>query len=182
MGNSNASKSRMVRETSMGEMPSQIVSGHLFVGNRLDAMSAKMANPMKFTHVLCLEASAKYPDPDSKLEFMCAPLADDGSDDLEIFFKDVEGFILDGAKNGRILIHCTSGVNRSPAIAILYLMKYWKKDFDSAYELVKRQRPAVNIHPHYVEQLEDISVQLEKNRDRRSLKRISGDSPASSSP
>lgn len=43
----------------------------------------------------------------------------------------------------RVLIHCHSGVSRSPAAAIWYLMRCWDLSWDAAYARVKaRHRPS----------------------------------------
>ncbi|GBG32160.1 Dual specificity protein phosphatase, putative [Hondaea fermentalgiana] len=172
MGNSSSAKD------GMGQNPSQVVQGHLFVGNRLDGMAAKMGNPRKFTHILCVEESSRYPNPESKIEFMLEPLKDDGSSDLEEFFDKVQDFLAEGVKTGRVLVHCTSGVNRGPTVAVLYLMKYWNYDLESAMRVVRRQRDGVNIHPDYIEQLTELSEKWQNSQRRQSkTKRIPGGSP-----
>lgn len=51
------------------------------------------------------------------------------------------------AQKKRVLIICKAGKSRSASICILYLMRYRNLNFQSAYDLVKKSRPA--IHPNY---------------------------------
>lgn len=41
---------------------------------------------------------------------------------------------------GKIYVHCTEGVNRSPAVLILYLHLYERYDFVMAFKLLKKKR------------------------------------------
>jgi len=142
----------------LGQIPSAIIPGKMFVGSRTDGMVAKMGNPHKFTHILCLEPSSKYPDEGSKLKFLMNPLEDDGSSSLEEEFEKIESFLDDGVKHGKILIHCTSGVNRAPTVAVMYLMKYRGKSLEEAKAVVYSARDGSNINPRYAAQLEDFDA------------------------
>jgi hypothetical protein len=46
----------------------------------------------------------------------------------------------------RVLLHCRSGMDRSPFIATLYRMKRYGEDFNTAYGEVKKARPQTVQH------------------------------------
>lgn len=56
--------------------------------------------------------------------------------------------------NHKVLIHCSTGKNCSPALAVAYLMRFRKMSLKDAHALVKSMRPAVNISPEFGEALE----------------------------
>lgn len=45
-----------------------------------------------------------------------------------------------------IYVHCKAGRGRSASIVIVYLMKFQGFSFDKAFELVKEQRPQINLN------------------------------------
>lgn len=137
-----------------GSQAAPIIPKRLYVGDRLDGIAAKQSNPMRFTHVLCLEPTSRYPDND-KLNFMLEPLADDGSSDFSSVVRKVSDFVIQGSKQ-RLLIHCASGINRSAAIAVWYLAAHEGFTLAHALEHVAEQREGVSIHKRYVAQLEAI--------------------------
>ena len=50
----------------------------------------------------------------------------------------------------RTLVHCGSGIERSPAIAALYLVRYEGLSVRDAYATLLRTRPQVRVAPHLV--------------------------------
>ena len=43
------------------------------------------------------------------------------------------------SKDGKVLLHCVSGINRSATITMGYLIKYNKMDLTSAFEYVQQR-------------------------------------------
>lgn len=75
---------------------------------------------------------------------------------IQILFKNL--YRKNKNKN-RILIHCSLGMSRSPALAIMYVMKKFKLKFEEAYHFMKFQRDASNPICSFLCELED----FEKN-------------------
>ena len=61
--------------------------------------------------------------------------------------------------NSRILIHCSLGVSRSPAYAIMYVMKFFRLNLNEALDFIKFQRDKSNPICSFINELED----FEKN-------------------
>eukprot|EP00940_MAST-03C_sp_MAST-3C-sp2_P003082 g3082.t1 len=59
-----------------------------------------------------------------------------------------------------VLIHCSSGVNRSPtvAIGILMLLKHWT--LKQSFECVRRGRPCISPHERYFKKLQTLDKRL----------------------
>lgn len=47
------------------------------------------------------------------------------------------------AANHRVYLHCTAGVNRSPTVAIAYLIRHKGLDLDTAWAQVTERRPSM---------------------------------------
>ncbi len=149
-----ARPARRSSEVGTGQEATAILKGRLYVGSRTDGMVAKLSNPRHFTHVLCLEESTKYPEEGCKIKFLHVDLDDGGEDNLNEFVLRVGRFIDEGVRTGKVLVHCTSGVNRSPAIVIWYLMTYHGFSFEGARLAVSSRRDGFNVHKSYLTQLE----------------------------
>jgi hypothetical protein len=142
---------------SAGQLATPILKKRLYIGSRMDAMVAKLNNPRSFTHVLCLEGSTKFPEGRCKVRFQHAELDDDGGDSLVAFVAKVGPFIDEGVRKGKVLVHCTNGVNRAPTVVVWYLMKYHAMPFLEAKEAVASRR-RVNICKSYLTQLEEMQA------------------------
>ncbi|XP_028756792.1 protein-tyrosine-phosphatase IBR5, partial [Neltuma alba] len=55
----------------------------------------------------------------------------------------------------RVLVHCMSGKNRSPAIVIAYLMKSRGWRLSQSYQWVKERRPSVELSEGVSQQLQE---------------------------
>lgn len=60
----------------------------------------------------------------------------------------------------RVLVHCMSGKNRSPAIVIAYLMRYKKWRLPESYQWVKDRRPSINLNSAVLKQLQDYEKEV----------------------
>ncbi len=71
---------------------------------------------------------------------------------LQILFKN---FYMKFNSNSRILIHCSLGVSRSPAYAIMYVMKFFRLNLNEALDFIKFQRDKSNPICSFINELED---------------------------
>jgi protein-tyrosine phosphatase len=53
----------------------------------------------------------------------------------------------------RVLVHCQSGISRSPALAVCYLHQYEGWSIDGAVARVKTLRPQAEPHPALIESI-----------------------------
>ncbi|MGH2452288.1 MAG: dual specificity protein phosphatase family protein [bacterium] len=52
-----------------------------------------------------------------------------------------------------VYLHCTAGVNRSPSVALAYLVKVQHLSLAEALQIVRRARPAAQPYPEVLEAL-----------------------------
>lgn len=65
-----------------------------------------------------------------------------------------------GGCNGRILVHCSAGISRSPTLVIAYLMKSRTMPLKAALGLVLKARPQVSPNPGFLQQLKRLEEEL----------------------
>ncbi|GAB2233774.1 hypothetical protein Droror1_Dr00003003 [Drosera rotundifolia] len=82
-------------------------------------------------------------------------------DDKDLDFDDAVQFLRKAEREkARVLVHCMSGKNRSPAIVIAYLMKSRKWKLAEALQWVKERRPAVQLSPAIYQKLQEYQQML----------------------
>jgi protein-tyrosine phosphatase len=79
------------------------------------------------------------------------PIADiypDEKNNIEVEknFEDAYQIISSNIGRTNVLVHCISGISRSPAIVTYWLAKTYGDTIDDAYAYVQRQRPIVNSY------------------------------------
>ncbi|CAK9683692.1 Tyrosine-protein phosphatase YVH1 [Candida parapsilosis] len=81
-------------------------------------------------------------------------VTDEETTNLIPYFNECDKFLDEATKNkGKVLVHCANGVSRSVAIIIVYLMKYYKLNFDQALHAVKRKCPDAGPNSAFIDQV-----------------------------
>ncbi|KAJ6229793.1 dual specificity protein phosphatase [Anaeramoeba flamelloides] len=57
-----------------------------------------------------------------------------------------------------VFVHCQMGISRSASIAIAWVMKHYKMDYDAAFKVVKRARLCVSPNMGFKEQLKNLDL------------------------
>lgn len=81
---------------------------------------------------------------------------------IESAIKTIGDALKSNKGRGRILVHCSAGVSRSPTIVVAYLMKHRNMSLRTALGHVVRIRPQVSPNPGFIEQLKDMEMELYK--------------------
>jgi len=63
-------------------------------------------------------------------------------------------------EKARVLVHCMSGQNRSPAVVIAYLMRYKGWRLPQCYQWVKDRRPTINLSEAVALQLQQFELEV----------------------
>ena len=116
----------------------------IFIGSRRHAANLTADNPSAINAVLNV-GSGRYAREDS-IEYKHVPLPDAGPippGDLTACISFIRTHVDQGR---RILVHCNAGRNRSPAIAIGYLLATGQSaDWNDAFHFVKSKRECVGV-------------------------------------
>lgn len=135
--------------------PCKVADG-LYVGGIGAARNLKALRKAGITHVV--NASPVVPcffrdNPEGAFEYLVVPLYDDASADMLAHVEQVNAFIDEGRRHGRVLVHCFAGQSRSAALAIAYLMATQRLGLLDAWAAARRARPCARPNAGFLSQL-----------------------------
>uniref|UniRef100_A0A2P2L009 Dual specificity protein phosphatase n=1 Tax=Rhizophora mucronata TaxID=61149 RepID=A0A2P2L009_RHIMU len=82
-------------------------------------------------------------------------------DDQTLQFDDAIQFLEQCERDkARVLVHCMSGRNRSPAVVMAYLMKSKGWKLEQSYQWVKERRPTVDLNQAVYQQLQEFEQKI----------------------
>lgn len=103
-----------------------------------------------FTNVLSFKTDLKQPV-NTRFIWKGIAIPDKANAHLIPILQETYDFI-DQSK-GNVLVHCTYGRSRSPAVVIAYLMKKFDVPFSKAYRFVRQKHPLIELNPGFIEEL-----------------------------
>ncbi|KAJ7837261.1 protein-tyrosine phosphatase-like protein [Mycena olivaceomarginata] len=132
----------------------------IYLGPCSAASSIPFLTANSITHVLSIGATPK--DTVDGVVYHRIPLKDSASVLITAACAETCA-IIDAAlssKNGtgRILVHCSAGISRSPSVLTAYLMRRHRMSLKAALGRIVRARPQVS--PKFLEQLKDMEQEL----------------------
>lgn len=128
---------------------------YLYLGDRLQGSNEETIKEFAITHVLNVHDSCRFPPASSPWKFRHVPVSDYGDSDLRPAAEKCFKFIEEARScQGRVLVHCRKGINRSPTIVIAWLIVSEKWTLQKAYTFVQECRPMSSPHEKYFEQLQ----------------------------
>ena len=113
----------------------------LFIGSTKDAERLATSNPHRVTTVLslCAEPIAKKAH---KVNYLHLPIPDAEPISVGEFDAVIDG-IAENIRWGTVLLHCGSGLNRSPIMAAAWMHVVGYKNIDAALEEIAGLRPTI---------------------------------------
>lgn len=142
--------------------PAQILD-FLYIGNRTDALEPSTLRRLKITHVLNCAAQKDYStalvdnpyDPKTGVkDYMEFEGLDNDGYPILMHFHKAKSFIDQAKKqNGRVLVHCEMGVNRSGAICAAYVMVEERITLFQTLRRMKIERPVLLVNEGFQMQL-----------------------------
>ncbi|KAJ6531270.1 protein-tyrosine phosphatase-like protein [Mycena capillaripes] len=139
-----------------------ILPPSIYLGPCSAASSKSFLTAKSITHVLSIGASPK--ENIDGVVYHRVSLTDSPSSSISSVC-DSASTIIDAAlksKNatGRIFIHCSAGISRSPTIVAAYLMKRHGMTLKAALGQIVRARPQVSPNPGFLGQLKELEMEL----------------------
>ncbi|KAK2956850.1 putative Dual specificity phosphatase, catalytic domain containing protein [Blattamonas nauphoetae] len=83
-----------------------------------------------------------------------------------------EGTHTSEKKGSRVLVHCSQGVSRSPAVVTAYLMVVEGMGLDEAFASVIKRRTVARPNPSFMAQLKTLDEFLKKNRQGKGTEEL----------
>ncbi|KAL2454229.1 Protein-tyrosine-phosphatase IBR5 [Abeliophyllum distichum] len=134
--------------------PSEILPDFLYLGSYDNASRAELLRTQRISHILNTVPACQNLYKNS-FTYHCL------HDDTKLHFDDAIQFLEQCEKDrARVLVHCMSGKNRSPAIVIAFLMKSKGWKLVQSYQWVKERRPSVEITQAIYHQLQEYEQQV----------------------
>ncbi|GER48235.1 dual specificity protein phosphatase [Striga asiatica] len=134
--------------------PSEILPEFLYLGSYDNAARAELLKTQGISRVLNTVPACQNLYKNS-FTYHCLQY------DKELPFEDAIQFLEQCEKDrARVLVHCMSGKNRSPAIVIAYLIKTKGWKLTQSYQWVKEHRPQVELSQEIYQQLLDYEQKL----------------------
>eukprot|EP00435_Cladocopium_sp_Y103_P017845 s1287_g4.t1 len=101
---------------------------------------------------------------------LAIPMDDFGRTQLtETFLQRCFDFIAAGLEDGRVLVHCRLGVNRSVTVAAAFLMRRKGFSAEQALQLLRERRPGAQPNEAYCEQLRQMPQVADAEYDTSAL-------------
>lgn len=134
--------------------PSEILPDFLYLGSYDNASRAELLKTQGISRVLNTVPACQNLYKNS-FTYHCL------QDEKNLPFDDAIQFLEQCERDkARVLVHCMSGKNRSPAIVIAYLMKCKGWRLAQSYQWVKDRRPSVEISPAVYQQLQEYEMKV----------------------
>src|ERR1017187_458372 len=102
----------------------------LYLGSMFDAQRLAKANPHSLTHVISLSENTPITT-HPEITYVHLPV----EDEIAIppaRFNAIMDAISSNIRQGKVLLHCGSGISRAPIMVAAYLHRVGYKDFDAA--------------------------------------------------
>lgn len=132
--------------------PNEIVPG-LYLGNVDNAYNDCHLKALGVTHILNTAAQAECPH-EGKFTYLKLSLLDTDEEDLFPHFEEAIKFIDQAREQGKVLVHCMSGMSRSASLVIAWLIRKNGLGFTKALDLVQEKRSIVQPNEGFCAQLE----------------------------
>jgi predicted protein tyrosine phosphatase len=88
-------------------------------------------------------------------------ISDSLDENISNYFSEAFDYIETALNNKKIvLVHCGSGISRSPTIIISYLMKKYQLRFEESYNYVFMKHPSTYPNENFIRQLKEYELQL----------------------
>lgn len=128
------------------------VGDGLFVGTVGDAGN----KPLMHEHDIKVIVSLTHVEPDdgfpSDLAVVRVPMKDGPQNDQQVFERAITHTLSHLGVGDKILVHCSAGASRSPAVAATALALYEEIGLQTAFEQVADCRNAVDPHEAVIRQ------------------------------
>ncbi|KAJ6490608.1 protein-tyrosine phosphatase-like protein [Mycena vitilis] len=182
------------REKANQSAASLVFPPSIYLGPCSAASSNSFLAAKSITHVLSIGASPK--ENIDGVVYHRVSLTDSPSSSISAVC-DSACAIIDAAlkhknETGRIFIHCSAGISRSPTVVAAYLMKRRGMTLNEALGQIINARPQVSPNPGFLRQLKELEMDLfgsmsldidefpKREKDRLALFKESADTDGSS--
>jgi protein-tyrosine phosphatase len=144
----------------------EIASG-LYVGSIEDAGDRSLLAEHRISVIVSLTHAKPETGFPPALTVVRFPMMDGPQNDHQTFLEAVDGALTRWEAGDRVLVHCSAGASRSPAVAATVVSLSTDRTPEAAFRQLKERRAVVDPHEALLRQAVSVS-----NRGREYLKQI----------
>jgi protein-tyrosine phosphatase len=129
------------------------ITENIYLSNYGSSLNKIKLKEEGITHILTLVVGVSeiYPE---DFKYKIIELMDHKKENISQYFNECINFIDECSNNnGKILIHCSQGISRSPTIVIAYLIKKYSKNYTDIYNYIKEKREIIEPNDGFKKQL-----------------------------
>ncbi|KII86714.1 hypothetical protein PLICRDRAFT_265916 [Plicaturopsis crispa FD-325 SS-3] len=143
--------------TSSSDSAFLVAAPYLYIGPRIST-SASFLSSHHITHVLSIGATPQSSLPN--VTYHRLSLSDDHTSSIDQVVADASKIIdaVAATPSGRVLVHCSAAVSRSPTIVTAYLVTKQGMPLKAALGLLVAARPAICPNPGFIAQLKALEL------------------------
>lgn len=132
--------------------PAEIIP-FLYLGNERDSADITMLRKLGVTKVLNVSRNCANHFPEY-FEYLHVPVEDRVYADISQHFGKALQFIEHARGEGcSILVHCRAGISRSATVIMAYLIQYYGKSMEEAFDFIKLKHPCISPNFNFMGQL-----------------------------
>ena len=136
------------------------ITDKIYLGDEEGAIDYEFLKTEGIHYVLSIIPNPpKYPD-DMNINLMHLDIEDCLTININYYIKKSIEFI---EKADKIYVHCSCGVNRSPAIIIGYLMWKTHSNYEEVFDYVQKRRDCIELNNLFIIQLHKFQKILKSN-------------------
>jgi len=132
-----------------------VIQGRLYIGTRAQAQNWTLLHGLGATHIVNVSRDTTSPFA-GKLEYHQCGIADTESADVTSAGASALRYMTEAFNRSPstcVVVHCASGVSRSVAVVLYYLICKEGMSFETAMRRLQKAHPAANPNPGFVSQL-----------------------------
>lgn len=139
----------------------QEISEDLYLGPISAAENPELLKKLNIRAIVTVMES-HLASPISEINYFHISVKDDNRSRMPKFYESLDDFI--EQQEGAVLLHCSSGISRSSAVLIEYLMKKEKISLLEAFKKVSDARPVILPNDTFFSDLLKVEIESDSNR------------------
>ncbi|MEF8778104.1 MAG: dual specificity protein phosphatase [Natronomonas sp.] len=136
----------------------EVASG-LFVGSIEDVEDRSLLDEHRISAIISLTHAEPETGFPADVAVVRIPMMDGPRNEYQTFVRAVEEVLTRWEIGNRVLVHCSAGASRSPAVAATALSLSTDRTLEAAFQQLQRRRAAVEPHEALIRQAASVSKQ-----------------------
>jgi protein-tyrosine phosphatase len=129
----------------------EVASG-LYVGSIEDVEDRSVLDENRISVIISLTHAEPETDFPAGVTVVRTPMMDGPQNEYQTFVRAVEEVLTRWDTDNRVLVHCSAGASRSPAVAATALSLSTDRTLEAAFQQLQRRRAAVEPHEALIRQ------------------------------